>query len=344
MKREQQPASQPTHAPVRHQFEHEVPTVIHHPEQDMTALGRFFAHAYQNQGRFWGWVGAIVVGFIAIVILASYLSTSQANSSDVWTRLDEAKKPSEKEEIAKENPTSAASNWALLQAAGDYFQDGFGDLPNNRDAALPALKKALDLFKQVADSAPKESPLARHAALGVARSYEARNELPKAIEQYKLVAKNWPGTAEAKVAETLAKTLEEPTAAAFYKDLYAYQSPKATLPDVGTGSLPSSMSLPDLDLSKMGLGGASSAPGATGSSFPFLPPPPPATPSPVNAPPASPKADTKTPASDAAAPKPAAPAPADAKASAAPKTDAKPEAKPAPSADSAKKDTTPKKP
>ena len=41
--KKQMPPARPKVAPpipVRHQLEHEVPTVIHHPEENMTALGR----------------------------------------------------------------------------------------------------------------------------------------------------------------------------------------------------------------------------------------------------------------------------------------------------------------
>lgn len=331
MKRENPSASHPPHPPARHQFEHEVPTVIHHPEEDMTALGRWFHHAYLDPVRFWGWAAAIVVGVIAAVTLVSYLSTNRSTESDVWARLDEAQKPGEKVELAKEYSASPASTWALLQAATEYYQDGFGDLPNNRDAALPSLKKALDLFDQVAKEAPKDSPQARHAALGKGRALEARSELPKAVEQYKLVAKTWPGTAEAKQADSLAKALENPAAVAFYKELDAYKPPKADLPPVGLGSLPSSMSLPDLDLSKMAPGLTGGTPAVPGSSvFPSLPLPP-GTPIAVDPLPALPetKTEAKPSAEEPAKAKPAAPeAPKEKPAT--PTPPAKPETKAAP--------------
>jgi hypothetical protein len=321
MKRDQPSASQPTQPPLRHQYEHEVPTVIHHPEEDMTALERLFHNLLKDPARFWGWITAVVGGVLVIVVLSNYFSSSRSESTEVWERLDATQKAAEKVEIAKEYPTSSASTWALLQAASEYYQDGFRDLPSNKDAALPALKKALDLFDQVAREAPKDSPQARHAALGKARTYEARNELPKAIEQYKLVAKNWPGTPEGKRAESIAKVLEAPGAAEFYKELYAYQPAKVTLPPAGSVTLPPTMTLPGLDPLGGGLTPPTTSPDAAGTSFPFLPPPP---------------TSTTTPAAPAEAPKAAAPAEAPKAADTpAPKT----ESKPAPKAE-----TTPSKP
>ena len=137
-------------------------------------------------------------------------------------------------QVAEDNPSSPVATWAKLQAATDFYNQGFGDLPNNRDVALPNLKKALDLFDDVARQAPSDSPQARAAALGKARTLEARNELSKAIEQYRLVEKTWPDSAEASLAKQMAAELEKPGAAAFYKELYAYSPTKVTLPPGGT--------------------------------------------------------------------------------------------------------------
>ena len=73
--------------------------------------------------------------------------------------------------------------------------------------------------------------------IGKARCLEARNELAKAIEQYELVVKNWPDSPEAEQAKKLAEALKKPEAAAFYKELYAYNPPKVTLPPLGNERL-----------------------------------------------------------------------------------------------------------
>ncbi len=93
------------------------------------------------------------------------------------------------------------STWALLQAATEYHNLALADLPNNKEVALPLFKKALALFDQVAKEAPKDSFQARAAVWGKARTLEAQSDLPLAIEQYELVAKNWPGTPEADQAK-----------------------------------------------------------------------------------------------------------------------------------------------
>ena len=93
----------------------------------------------------------------------------------------------------------------VLRAAFEEYDNGLVDLttPGKKETAGPRLKKALELFQQVAAEAPKDSSQALGAAIGVARTLEARNELPEAIKQYKLVALKWAGTAEAKCAPFL---------------------------------------------------------------------------------------------------------------------------------------------
>jgi hypothetical protein len=222
-------------APVRHQFDHEVPTVIHDPEEKLNSLARFTRHLAQNPARYSLWIVAVVV-LAGLVIVLNSLPVLRPATSKEWSKLMTAKTPDERIAIAKENPKSPAAIWALLQAASDYYTDGVRDLPDNRDVAEQKLKKARELYDQIALEAPKDSFEARVAALGKARTLEVRNDLPKAIDQYEHVAATWPGTAEADQAKQFADALRKPAAAAFYKDLYSYTSTKFTLPPIGNES------------------------------------------------------------------------------------------------------------
>ena len=89
-----------------------------------------------------------------------------------------------------------------------YYNQGFADLPNNRDVALPNLQKAVANFDEVLKEAPQGLPQARAAALGSA-ALEARNELSKAITQYELVVTTWPESIEAEEAKKLAAAPQE---------------------------------------------------------------------------------------------------------------------------------------
>jgi len=226
-----------TPSPARHQFEHATPTVIHDPEQDMTLLARWMHRAMKDPVKFWGAIiggAAVILGLVVVLNLAS---GGAGADSDVWTKLDEARNADDQLALAKANPNSPAAPWAKLQAASRLYQSGVADLPNNSEAALQSLKKAVDLYDELAKDEPKTSPVAVVAAFGKARALEARNELPKAVDQYKLVADTWPESPEAAEAKKLAAELQKPEAAAFYKDLYAYKPTKVSLPPLGSESL-----------------------------------------------------------------------------------------------------------
>jgi len=233
--------------PVRHQLDHAVPTVIHNPDEDMPLLARWLRRAMENQTRFWSLIAGLVAVVVVLAILANGLSLGTAASDEAWTKIDKVRKPAERVEIAKEFPNTPASRWALLDAANGFYEEGFRDLPANRETAGPNLKRAFDLFEQVEREASEDSPQARAAAFGAARTLEARNQLDKAIEKYKQVAKKWPGTEEAKRSEALAKELEKPESVAFYKELYEYKAPEMTLPALGKGGLNLPANHPPLD-------------------------------------------------------------------------------------------------
>jgi hypothetical protein len=223
--------------PVRHQFDHEVPTVIHHPEEKMTALARLTHRVIKNPGKYATWALGILAVLLAITAASNWTSSTRSKSSQLWTSLDTAKKPEDLTDAVKSDPNTVASEWVLLRAANEYYNTAMGDFPNNREVAVSNLSKALALFEKISAKAPKDSYQARAALIGKARCSEAGNELGKAIEQYELVAKNWPDSPEAEQAKRLAEALKKPEAAAFYKELYAYSPPKVTLPPMGNEKL-----------------------------------------------------------------------------------------------------------
>jgi hypothetical protein len=223
--------------PSRHQLDHVVPTVIHDPEEKMPALARWLRHTMANPAKFWGLIATLVIVVTGLAIASNGLSLGRSASNAAWLRIEATKTPSERVEVAHEYPRTAAEQWALLQAATMFYRQGFVDLPANKDAAIPALKKALALFEEVAREAPQESPQARAAALGGARTLEALNLLDKAISEYEKIASTWRGSAEAADAQRLAEALRRPENVEFYKELYAFKPVEATLPPMGQGGM-----------------------------------------------------------------------------------------------------------
>ena len=126
------------------------------------------------------------------------MSGASSSEAEVWTKLDAAKTPRSGSSRQGESEVPGR-DLGLLQAATEFFSQALADLPNNRDVAVSTAKKALDLFEQVSREAPHDSPRPGWRR-GKARVLEMRNDLPQAIEQYQLVAKEWPGTPEAEEA------------------------------------------------------------------------------------------------------------------------------------------------
>src|SRR6516165_6886259 len=91
--------------PVRHQFDHVVPTVIHDPEEKMTTLGRWTHRLLKDPKRAGTWAAVIVGGLLLGVVSWNVIGTA-SRTSDFWTRLEKAKSTDDRIALAKENPTS----------------------------------------------------------------------------------------------------------------------------------------------------------------------------------------------------------------------------------------------
>ena len=247
----------------------------------------------QKGPAFWALVAGVIVVAIALLLFLRGLTAGDAAQHQAWIELLTAKTAEEQEAVAEAHPKTRAALWARLHAAEALFNEGVDGLATDRDAALPLLSKAYDQFEQIeraAQDGPLDEPLKRLAAMGMARTKEARGELDAAIEQYKRVASTWPGTPEAEQAARLAQELRQPESIAFYQQLSAYKPAEVSLPPLGTGDLGLPPGHPPVD----------------GSSLPSpLRPdlPPPARPGPV-----PPLAHAREPSEAAPAPEPRQPA------------------------------------
>ena len=154
------------HAPV-HQLDHAEPTVIHHPEQDMTVLARWLQQGMEQGTRFWLLLGGVVLALVAVAAVSSGLVAGKAAGSEAWTELTQAKTPEDRLKIADSHPNTPAAGWAKLLSAREEYETGVDDLttPGRKELAGPRLKKALDLFQQVAKDAGKDTSQGRRRPL-----------------------------------------------------------------------------------------------------------------------------------------------------------------------------------
>ncbi len=277
--------------------DHPSETVIHHPEDDETILARWVRRGLEQGTGFWLVVGLIGVAAVSAVVLVNRLTAPDAAEQTAWTRIVAARTADDLVEAADlAGDTTPAAHWGRLQAAEMLFNEGSDGLATSRDAALPILTRASDLFEEVRTRST-DPMLKRLATLGIARCLEARGELEPAIAIYDEIATTWPDTPEADRAIELAARLKRPEAIAFYRELSSFKPSAATLPPLGseTFSLPGAPGIgpapTNRGLDVPALPGESPTPeapptGGLPSSIFDLPPPPPTDP-PATTPPAS---------------------------------------------------------
>lgn len=243
-----------------HEHDHATPTVIHHPEEDMTILARWLHRGMEQGPKFWLLVIGSAVALLAVASLLGGLTMGSSSNGQAWVDLIPAKTAEEQLKVAEAHPKTPVADWARLQAAFEEYRNGLEALtdPKQRDLlARPRLDKALELFRRVAEDAPKPSPQARGAAFGVARALEARNDLAEAIKQYRYVAETWRDSPEARQSLVMARALEDPENVAFYKELYAYKAPAAaTSPGSAIPETPAPGKIPGVSADLFGPGPA----------------------------------------------------------------------------------------
>jgi hypothetical protein len=210
------------------------PVVIHHPEEKETILASWLRRGLAMGALFWVILGAVVAATLAVVVLANMAVSKESPEARAWMELALAHTADQQAKVAEDFPKTKAARWALLEAAGSIYEEGFKQLGISRDVASPFLKRAYSVYEEVYKASEKIDPVvARFAALGMARAAEASGDRARAIEQYKLVATTWPASDEAKQAERLVKRLGTKEAEEFYKWLASYKPPEATLPARG---------------------------------------------------------------------------------------------------------------
>ena len=210
---------------------------IHHPEVNQTTLERWLRHASQQ-----AWFTPLVVAVVAIplfwVIFANLSGGSQGRDAQAWRELMASMggtpKLSELEEVADQTSGTKVALWSQMRLAEAAFNEGLQNLPGNPDAARDGLDQAISAYKRALDLAPPKSDPARAARFGLARSYEARNELDQAKKEYEALVSEAPDSFEGKQARDLLARLEQPDVRTFYNDLYAF-SITPDLPDALKG-------------------------------------------------------------------------------------------------------------
>ncbi|ADV62022.1 hypothetical protein Isop_1437 [Isosphaera pallida ATCC 43644] len=210
---------------------------IHHPEIHQTTLERWLRHASQQ-----AWFTPLVVAIVATplfwVIFSNLSGGSQGREARAWRELTASMvgtpKLSELETVADQTSGTKVELWSQLRLAEAAFNEGLQNLPGNPDAARDGLDQAISAYKRALDLAAPGSAAARAARFGLARSYEARNDLDLAKTEYETLAADMPDSFEGRQARDLAARLDRDDVRAFYNNLYTF-SITPELPDALKG-------------------------------------------------------------------------------------------------------------
>lgn len=225
------------------------PTVIHHPEADETLLAQWLRRAMARGASFWILAGGTLAVAATVAYLVGGLASGESETARAWSEVMLASTPEDLQKVAETAGSTPAGGWAGLMAAAARYRDGLARLPAEREAAAPILSQALEGFRAVAEGAKDDDTLRRLATVGIARTYETRDELSEAISSYEKIAKTWPETEDGKESAARAKLLQEPSAVAFYKQFSEYKpkSAASTLGPRGANRLDLPPGHPDLD-------------------------------------------------------------------------------------------------
>lgn len=246
------------------------PTVIHHPERDDTLLAQWLRRGMERGASFW----IIAAGLLALVVGFVYFVggrfSGESSTGKVWSEVMLAQSPEALQKIAESAETTEAGGWAGLRASTARYREAIAQLPGDRAVAGPILAQVLEGYRTVEQNAKNDDTLRRLAMLGIARTYETRDELSDAISTYEKIAKGWPNTEDGKAASARAKLLQDPDSVAFYKAFADYKTKTSlgTLGPRGANALNLPPGHPGLDDPAMPAPSLLGGPGVTAGSVP----------------------------------------------------------------------------
>ncbi len=220
-------------APRTHATDEVPATVIHDYGADDTLLAKWLRRAMDRGPSFWVMALAAVIVAIGLGYFFSNLTTGESANARAWGEILVASSPEDFQRVAETASSTSAGHWAALKAASTRFRDGLSRLPADREAANPILAKALEGFQEIEENAKDDPTLRRLAMVGIARTYETRDELSEAIAEYEKVAAAWPDTEDGKQSAERAKLLKTPEAESFYKKFASFKPGRPASTTIG---------------------------------------------------------------------------------------------------------------
>lgn len=182
-------------------------------------------------------VSATALAVVAIVFATVFwYQRREAGTAQAWesyfTAMEEPNPDDARdnlEAVADDYGQLPAGLWSRLTLADTQLAKGVEDLFKDRTSARKALEGAIDGYRAVLDQSPRDSLLAERATFGLAESYESKNELDSARQQYRDLLDRWPNGAFSELAKDRLADLDRKMTKDFY-DWFAKQSPLSKPP------------------------------------------------------------------------------------------------------------------
>ncbi len=200
-------------------------------------------------------VGVIVVALVA-VFAGMYLSRQNAaQSAQGWQAYFAAMESGNPDaealidglnEVATTFADTDAGLWARQSTADMYLTQGAQQLYLDRAEAEGLFSKAFSNYQMVISNA--QPPLLQQRAwYGLAATYEAQNQLDKAVDAYQHIVQQWPESSIGKQAAENIAQLSKAETRDFYQWFFAQapRPPAPQRPDLSGGNRPIFGDLPD---------------------------------------------------------------------------------------------------
>jgi hypothetical protein len=164
---------------------------------DTSVLAEKIGQAYQGlkQGPSRGTL--LLIGLAAVVVALVFswryfLASSRRDASGRWMRLDGAVFPGQLEELVndKELKTTAPGQVARFREARRLLYEGRRELGMKAPLAFDRIRRAGELYEELAKESLPTPQLTQEAFWGVAQANESLGNIDKATEWYKKLTEN----------------------------------------------------------------------------------------------------------------------------------------------------------
>ncbi len=178
---------------------------------------------------------ALVVAAVALVFAWGYLSAQNSRrDADGWQEYFDAFNSRDLRDTLNDTSEryagTPAGEWSRLVLADIQLNNGTNRLFTEKKDAREELRKAAENYQGILIESRQPMMLDR-ATFGLARAHEAMgtpDKLDKARDEYRSIAKQWPDSPYARVAEKRAKDLDRLATKEFY-DWFAKHEPARPL-------------------------------------------------------------------------------------------------------------------